>query len=572
MYVWQWLLLGVTTCGIASVSSEGLNNPRVSIKRCCPSGLGLLSNHNCVPHETEPFAPSIYINDTAKSAEDVSSDESWDSVCDNDQVLKQLSLDNEAQLHLFEDEILLYWLSPRTDTWELVESYCVATSADENVPDETSQYVVEFCYEDPMIQWKKDESACQNATCVRKCCPQGEIYNVTCQPPSDDATWMPVFHSVEDHNIVSDKPSDLLIVYGNPLCPVQLIYDEYFLLKSGELHLPGFPEAFPSAQYCLDTFILGDGMVTEKAVVCHRDEYEGCWWRHFIVDTLFMSISCVFLAITWLVYVCIPELRTNTHGRCMISFITALFVAFVTILINRGHRESFTVFQCSLTAVLSHMSILATFFWLNVLCYHIWNCLRSGRKSDENHVFLAYSVYGWGCPLIIALTGVILDATQADVLRPDFFPPHCWFNDRITKWVYLYGFMLALIIVNLTFFLMSAVMVTRRLRQTQDMRHHSDGLWLYLKLFIIMGIMWLMEMISWMLDANPCTTWVAICDSINALHGVYIFLVTVCFRGDLKIFRRCCRKVQYDVDGNTVSCTRDNFVELVDGQTKARVV
>lgn len=569
MHTWHCILLGLWMSAICSVRTEDQSDPQFTLQKCCPSGYGILSNQSCVPFDTGPLELPFYVDGEELVEREVFLNGTWGLTCDEDHVLNYLNLDDGLQIHVYDQIHVLYWLSPDTNNWELVQQFCVDVAADGGTLDGKPQYSVEFCYKDPVLQWKEDAIACENTLCVRKCCPEGQIYNSSCQIPHVDVTWEPTLHSEDDNSVVV-APSNLLIVHGVPECPVSLIYDDYTLLETGKIALPGYPLDILPSQYCLDAFAEGE-KVAEKLVLCHIGEEEGasCWWRQFIVDTLFMSVSCVFMAITWIIYVSITELRANTQGRCIISFVTAIFVAFVTILVNRNHRETFPSFACSFIAVLSNMSILATFFWLNVLSYHIWDCLRSGRNREEKRVFLAYSIYGWGCPLLVALVGVILDATEADVVRPDFRPPHCWFKDRTTKWVYQYGFMLALLIVNLTFFLSSAVMVTKRLRQTQDMRHHSDGLWLFLKLFIIMGITWLIEMLTWLLEEDPCVTWVAVLDAINALHGVYIFLVTVCFRRDYRIFRLCCgTTTKYDMDGTAVSCTRDNFMELLDDQSK----
>lgn len=41
-------------------------------------------------------------------------------------------------------------------------------------------------------------------------------------------------------------------------------------------------------------------------------------------------------------------------------------------------------------------------------------------------VFSLYSLYAWGCPLVLVLVGVVLDAVQADAVRPDI-DTSCWF-------------------------------------------------------------------------------------------------------------------------------------------------
>lgn len=61
---------------------------------------------------------------------------------------------------------------------------------------------------------------------------------------------------------------------------------------------------------------------------------------------------------------------------------------------------------------------------------------------------------------------------------------------------------------------------------------------LYLKLFIVMGINWLAEIISWSTnDTNMCIIWY-ITDIGNTLQGVLIFLIFVCKKRVLKLLNK----------------------------------
>lgn len=53
---------------------------------------------------------------------------------------------------------------------------------------------------------------------------------------------------------------------------------------------------------------------------------------------------------------------------------------------------------------------------------------------------------------------------------------------------------------------------------------------LYLKLFIVMGVNWVMELISVLAaDKDPTYTWI-LTDLANTLQGVLIFIIFVCKR------------------------------------------
>ena len=54
---------------------------------------------------------------------------------------------------------------------------------------------------------------------------------------------------------------------------------------------------------------------------------------------------------------------------------------------------------------------------------------------------------------------------------------------------------------------------------------------MYLKLFIVMGITWVLEILAWVIGTNilPKYIWY-LADIINALQGLIIFVVFVCRR------------------------------------------
>lgn len=79
---------------------------------------------------------------------------------------------------------------------------------------------------------------------------------------------------------------------------------------------------------------------------------------------------------------------------------------------------------------------------------------------------------------------------------------------------------------------------------------------LYLKLFIVMGVNWSAEIISWALDPNGTRFVWYITDIGNSLQGVLIFFIFVCKTRVLRLLnKRCCP--QYSLFKTpTISSTR----------------
>ncbi|ROT82238.1 putative G-protein coupled receptor Mth-like 10 [Penaeus vannamei] len=61
----------------------------------------------------------------------------------------------------------------------------------------------------------------------------------------------------------------------------------------------------------------------------------------------------------------------------------------------------------------------------------------------------------------------------------------------------------------------------------------NQGTTLFFWLFLIMGVAWILEVITWQ-AAGHCKIWMIVLDSVNSLQGVFVFLASVVFRKDLK--------------------------------------
>lgn len=58
-------------------------------------------------------------------------------------------------------------------------------------------------------------------------------------------------------------------------------------------------------------------------------------------------------------------------------------------------------------------------------------------------------------------------------------------------------------------------------------------LWLFGKLFVVMGVLWITDALSALNHRLTCSYWV-LTDIINALQGIFIFIVAVCNKDKLK--------------------------------------
>lgn len=534
-----FIIVTVMVCGVTA-EDVGVFSQPLNVPRCCREGFTFAQNRSCIPTPHKLFHLKAVVDDSLMVLSEILNEDTTDISCDGEgsSVKYGSTKEGETLLVVNGDSVDLLWYPPDGSSFQKPQQFCIAREfSDEDESD--PNYVAKFCAADPEYQKKLDEDTCARSTCVRKCCPPEEhlVNSAFCGPILVGTEWEPVFKIDGE---MASPPVDLHMIHGHPTpCEAMFIYDDHQLLPTGKLHIQDLTLTYQ--EYCIDyNYEMKINSTEEMALVCFNDmQTWTCAWKHKILKPVLLSVSCVCLALTWLVYILVPQLRTGTTGRCLLSLVSAMFVAFVTIVVLEHHLDNFTALQCVATGYIGLFSILAMFFWLNIICYHIFSQVRSGKVDGQERlrVFLMYCGYAWGCPLIVVLVGLILDVTETHFIRPHIHPPSCWFLDNNARWFYQYGIILVLLIANIGFFIGSIMALKKQesYRPETGNSSHCIRVWVYLKMFIIMGILWLIEVVVWQ-TSPTCSVVAIIFDVINCLQGVYIFLVVVCFRKDLRVF------------------------------------
>jgi G protein-coupled receptor Mth (Methuselah protein) len=273
-----------------------------------------------------------------------------------------------------------------------------------------------------------------------------------------------------------------------------------------------------------------------------------------------MIFSLPFLLITFCVYGFIPELR-NVHGKSLMCYVFALMVMYIGWCIV--HLESSDAFysgsfSCVFIGYMIYISIYVCFFWLNVMCFDIFNTFRGGLKSrgSDKKKFLFYCLYAFGIPLVI--TCLVLSFDKLDFFSVEYQPQigigRCWIqSSKLVEAMYVYIPISIIIAVNVAFYSITAFKIfqvqkeTSVVRNGESQRHGKNEadkdrqvedsgapteindkfsrFFLYLRLFIVMGASWSMESISWFLDNRFYSFYIS--DIINSLQGFIIFILFV---------------------------------------------
>ncbi|XP_011307301.1 probable G-protein coupled receptor Mth-like 3 isoform X2 [Fopius arisanus] len=237
----------------------------------------------------------------------------------------------------------------------------------------------------------------------------------------------------------------------------------------------------------------------------------------------------------------------NIHGMILMSYVFSLFWAYGGITVMRLKIISIDKYSrfCTFLGFFNYLWFMSSFFWLNALCFDIWLTFRSARSMEgsikrrtERRKFIFYTIYAWGCPSILTIICLILDFSPSmmdSIFSPRFGEYSCWFQGDVSESLYLYCPMALTVICNVSLFISTTIKILRHKRETanqlerNDSHRHEDKQWfnLYLKLFVIMGITWSMDVVGWLLGSQ--SIWLRyITDGIASVEGVLIFIIFVC--------------------------------------------
>ncbi|KAF7383364.1 hypothetical protein HZH66_012714 [Vespula vulgaris] len=416
----------------------------------------------------------------------------------------------------------------------------------------------------------RDEQICSEKPCIRKCCPEDRFLvsgRRECQKLYDDSITPIEFHKeILNSSIHEDFfREDYGLLIGK-LCKDRGMYpvgpeENWSITPEGHIDVPDY-KVYGHHEYCMDIFY-NSSLYKETLYpfVCFdtAESVEPCRLRCTINSVLQLT-SCAFLLTTLVVYACLPVLQ-NLHGKTLMCHVGSLLLALVCLVViswvtpDTTIEESMASVSCKFLGYAMLFSFLSAFSWLNVMCFDIWwtfggsrgNTSTRGRGHRKR--FLLYCTYAWGLACLITVLGIVVDHT-------DFFPKHlrptigrasCWFTPGSN----LHGELLFFIapvtlqlLINIVFFVITSINcnkvkaeINRVIRDPSDARNKRfqadrTKLIMNVKLFVVMGISWILEIISYFLnnyakDLQWREEFFYASDTFNCLQGLLIFILFV---------------------------------------------
>ncbi|KAG5681897.1 hypothetical protein PVAND_011303 [Polypedilum vanderplanki] len=400
-------------------------------------------------------------------------------------------------------------------------------------------YIIENLTEKVMVEPHYRGCICKYRKCIRLCCLGGEGKHQACVK----TTTLQVPTHEEDNIIIDIESHEYGILVGKPckqlyrLEPNDYDDDKWVFLKNGSIEVNS--AVANTDEYCFGQTLNGSmSDITTDVLLCYQEDRD----VRFTVYPIGMLISIPFLIITFCVYAFIPELR-NLHGKCLMCYVFSLTTFYVALCIVQLDKDRVfpETFECAFLGYTIYISVFLCFFWLNVMCYDIWSTFKGGVNRGRTSVairFLFYSLYAFGLPIFLTLLVFIIDSWKLvpEYYLPDFGEKRCWMREsRTIEAIYIYTPISIIMVINVVLYSVTAYRIwtvqkeTSVIRNGESQKHSkmdadTDRFFLYLRLFIIMGVTWITESISWVFE-NSIVFYVS--DFLNCIQGLIIFLLFV---------------------------------------------
>ncbi|CAN8003024.1 unnamed protein product [Ixodes hexagonus] len=304
---------------------------------------------------------------------------------------------------------------------------------------------------------------------------------------------------------------------------------EYLLRPNGNLHAPRYDRDFTPGNFKLG----GDARALVCVVFNASNEIPKFSDQMGYVSAVGLGVSISCLVAHLAVFALVPDVR-NLSGRNLASLALSLLAAYLCFLL--GQLGDVGPQACQALGVTTYYFFLASFFWMSAMAFDVWRTLRVATRElrvssgSQWRRFFFYCVASWFLPAVVVGLAVFFDARSTGVpeeFRPLFGRYGCWFGQRKALLVFFAGPAGALMLVNVTLFASTAVMVigstkTSVKRSGSTARRNFS---LYVRLSVMMGLSWTLGLIAGYLDVEVLWYLFIV---LNTLEGLFIFVAFSC--------------------------------------------
>ncbi|KAF6197298.1 hypothetical protein GE061_020347 [Apolygus lucorum] len=319
-------------------------------------------------------------------------------------------------------------------------------------------------------------------------------------------------------------------------------------------------ELYNMDQYCLD-YDLETNITGAQICIDQEQNEKDKVVAAVLPQKIFTVISTVLLLVTFAVYWTRGSVRWS-NAAYVINMSAALAVAYGFLVALQFYPELDSCAGCLVMGYSLQYFFLASFFWMNAhsldlyisTCRFIPRCGSSIHDETRRKKFIRASLYSWGVPFLISLTTFVFqkfDLLSDPQFSPDIGRHACFFISWKVKWIYFYGPITVLLLVNSVLFLITFYTLLQHhklvslVRQANRTRLEKE-IWFvlqYLKLFFVTGLSWAGEMIGYSIkqsDSYSSLSYVwKTADTFNSLQGIFMFIIFVYDQKYMKKYYSC---------------------------------
>ncbi|XP_030243805.1 probable G-protein coupled receptor Mth-like 11 [Drosophila navojoa] len=396
---------------------------------------------------------------------------------------------------------------------------------------------------------------CQLMSCVRFCCePQKTLVKEKRECVGNIPNYNPLvnvtFHNGTEAEIDIVKEFAVQL-FGIP-CESHFTLDPYtnpnegwILYENGRLYRKFDGRDFGKQHYCMQPHKSKGGQYRLLPHQCNKPQDN--------TDAYIQIVSVVFMILTIAAHFCMPDFR-SPHKQFSICFFISLTLSFSLLRIETFLRNYMKVEVCFIFACISYYAVMCTFLWLLIINFNSWQAIKEYGRLKVNvrkrHLFV------WLTAALLLLISISIDFIMKNVdkdrfleWRPGFTVYSCWINTADwSAMIFYHGPMLVILLANIGLFVRTAWTIYKENETTRAMWKRSENMQksknranfkVFLKLFLISGVVWLLEVISYLtscFDSELNMTWIEVPTSAQ---GIVIFVVTVLKKNELNsIYKR----------------------------------
>ncbi|KAM7355865.1 putative G-protein coupled receptor Mth-like 3 [Cochliomyia hominivorax] len=335
--------------------------------------------------------------------------------------------------------------------------------------------------------------------------------------------------SVDMRNIIKDFEHNVL----SDFCPskyplatdIETNKSRWTLFENGSLKRNVDGVFLKKSEYCFDIYFENDIYPLVNPMVCPKSRQDLNTLEK--VKYYIQLVSILFLLIIIYLHFRLPLLQTAL-SKCFVAYLACVTLSFAIFSFINLTQIIFGHVICLIMGYLNEFLQLSQYTWLAIISYDIWKSAIDGLYKSK---YKTYALIGYSLPTLMTfMTWLLQQLTIDESLKPGISENRCGLD--VNKWsavVYLYGYCLVVMMFCLVFFILTARNIEVATRNYSDIYCNGKSRYriykIYFSLFVIMGLSWFLDIFSYFLHVTTYRTISSVIDYVNALQGVYIFVI-----------------------------------------------